>query len=103
MKPESICCARIGGRIGLEGAGLERALGYMTDLGTGGEEPMSAGLGPSLYWDGEGARESVGDRASGPKDVGRFTSRNEFVYAPFCSEKFELDCRLSMLGGGACC
>lgn len=88
--------------MGLDGAGLDRALGNMTDLGTGGEEPMSAGLGPSLYWDGEGARESVGDLASGPKDMDR-TSRNAFVYVPFCSERFEVDCRLSWLGGGGCC
>lgn len=63
INPESGCSTgiRIGGKTGLEGAGLDRML-YIVDLGTGGDELMSAGLGSSLK--GVWATESIGDRAS---------------------------------------
>jgi hypothetical protein len=59
INPES--GIRIGGKMGLEGAGLDFML-YMADLGTGGDELMSAGLASSVK--GDGATESIGERAS---------------------------------------
>lgn len=64
INPESACSIGIIiGNTGLESGGLERT--EWADLGTGGDDPMSAWLSSGVYAVyGDCATESVGERAS---------------------------------------